>query len=50
VVNQKKKTSKQTVASSSKRRGYYTNQFARTEANLKRKGKTNKKTKAQPGL
>ena len=43
----KTKTSKQTVASSSKRRAYYTAQFDRTEANLKRKGKTNKKKKSK---
>lgn len=40
-----RKVSKQSVLSSPKRRAKYEKQFFKTEANLKRKGKTNKKHK-----
>ena len=40
------KSSKQSVNSSKKRREKFNRQFARTESNLKRKNKTNKKKRS----
>ena len=45
MAKNKVKTSKQSVSTSPKRKAYYAQQFYRTEENLKRKGKTNKKKK-----